>query len=215
MLVDHLPVAVAPGPDPGAAHPAGLHLALGVGPAAVVEHAAVGQIANHHHMQLVGLEKALALAELEAALPVGAVLVHTLELQRSDSVEGDQVFGVLGHDRVQSLGLDVAFERLVELANAAFVLADILCHVHFLLVVQRWVHGLVEWQACESTGEPIFLKRASIAFMLRVGAPAPRRSASPDAERPPPGSHTIPNASLFRQSEYCCELLSLSYTIRL
>src|SRR5690606_8574975 len=168
-------------------------------------------------MQLVGLEKALALAALEAALPVGAVLVHTLELQRSDGVEGDQVVGILGHDRVQGLGLDVAFERLVELADAAFVLADILCHVHFLLVVQRWVHGLVEWQACDSTGEPIFL--ASIAPLLRVGAPATTccvagRSASTTGvttlER---GNHRSPTAAI--ESEYCCELLSLDYPIAL
>ena len=53
-----------------------LHLAFGVGATAVAEHAAAGQLAADVHVQLVGLEEAFALAELEAALPVRAVLRH-------------------------------------------------------------------------------------------------------------------------------------------
>src|SRR5690606_22565001 len=83
VLVDHLPFTVAPGPDPTAAHPGSLHLALGIGPAAVVEHAAVRHIAAGRHVQFMGLETPLALAMFETALPVGAVVGQTDELQRA------------------------------------------------------------------------------------------------------------------------------------
>ncbi len=101
------------------------------------EHAAVRQVAADLDMQLVGFEEALALAELETALPVRVVVRYADELQRTDGVEGDNVRRVLGHDPVQIPGLEGNFEFVVQLTNAGFVRVDgvwhggFSCHVGF------------------------------------------------------------------------------------
>lgn len=132
MLVDHLPLAIAPRPDPRAAHPGGLQLAFGVGSATMGKHAAAGQLAADIHMQFMGLEETFALTELEAALPVRPVFLNALELQCADRIEGDYVIGVLRHDPVEIFGLGGLFKRFVQLANGALDLAVLGIHVLLL-----------------------------------------------------------------------------------